>query len=252
MKMEKPADAERSAYYAEARSWAQDVHGSLRTSRRVAWIVAGAACTVAVLEAVALASLTPLKSVVPYTITVDRQTGYIETAPALKPGALAQDQAVTHAFLAQYVMARETFDAADLQSSYRKVTAWSSGPARGQYVRAMAAQNPDSPTNLYNASTVVQTTIKSISLLSPQSALVRFETQRLDGETISDRRAYAAVVGFRYTGAPMRMEDRILNPLGFQATSYRRDTETVGAPAPPSAAPAPVTAPAPAASPVTS
>ena len=36
----------------------------------------------------------------------------------------------------------------------------------------------------------------------------------------------AAVLAFRFTGAPMRMEDRFTNPLGFQVVSYRRDAET--------------------------
>lgn len=238
MKLERPS-ADRQQYYAEAATWAQDVHGSLRASRRVAWIIATAAVVVAVLEAIALATLMPLKTVVPYTITVDRQTGYLETAPRLDTGALTQDAAVTHAFLAQYVMARETYDPRDLQDAYRKITAWSQGPARNQYVREMSAQNPQSPTNLYSAQTVVKTTIKSISLLTKESALVRFETLRTDGDLPGEQRAYAAVVGFRYTGQPMRMEDRILNPLGFQVTSYRRDAETIT----PATAPAAPTGP---------
>lgn len=229
MKPEKPPFNDRKDYYVQADSWAQDVHGGLRASRKVAWIVAGAAVFVAVLEAVALASLAPLKTVVPYTITVDRQTGYIETAQALKPGALSQDVAVTQAFLAQYVMARETFDIGDLQANYRKVAQWSAGPARDQYIRAMALANPQSPAKVYPPTTVVQTTIKSISILSKTSALVRFETERRDGgASAGERRPYAAVIGFRYTGAPMRVEDRFLNPLGFQVTAYRRDTETIG------------------------
>ena len=44
---------------------------------------------------------------------------------------------------------------------------------------------------------------------------------------IGAERAWTAVVAFRYTGAPMTMGDRFLNPLGFQVTSYRRDAETV-------------------------
>ncbi len=229
MKPEKPPSADRKAYYAEAGSWSQDVHGALRASRKVAWIVAGVAASVAALEAIALASLAPLKTVVPYTITVDRQTGYIETAQALKPGALSQDVAVTQAFLAQYVLARETFDVGDLQANYRKATQWSAGSARDQYIRQMAVANPQSPAKLYPPTTVVQTTVKSISLLSKTSALVRFETERRDGgASAGERRPYAAVIAFRYTGAPMRMEDRFLNPLGFQVTAYRRDTETIG------------------------
>lgn len=225
--METPA-SNRQAYYEQARTWAHDVHGGLRASRRVAWMVAGAAVVVAVAEAIALAALAPLKTVVPYTILVDRQTGYAEMAQPLKPGDLSQDAAVTQAFLAQYVMARETFDAHDLQANYRKVTAWSQGPARSLYIKAMQTQNPESPVNLYSRATVVQTAIKSVSLLSPGSALVRFETERRDGDLMGERRAYAAVIGFRYTGAPVRNEDRLFNPLGFQVTSYRRDSENVG------------------------
>ncbi|MDH4386795.1 MAG: VirB8/TrbF family protein [Caulobacter sp.] len=229
MKIDKPPVADRDTYYAESGSWSQDVHGALRASRKLAWIVAGAAGLVAVLEAAALASLIPLKTVVPYTITVDRQTGYIETAQALKPGAMSQDGAITQAFLAQYVLARETFDASDLQPNYRKVTQWTLGPARDDYIRSMALSNPQSPGVLYPPTTVVQTTIKSISVLSSSTALVRFETERRDGGAgAGERRPYAAVISYRYSGAPMRMEDRFLNPLGFQVTAYRRDAETIG------------------------
>ena len=110
---------ERNANYAAAASWAADIHGSLRASRRAALIIAGAAVVVAVLEAVALAALTPLKTVVPYTILVDRQTGYVQTIQGLKPGPLTEDAAVSQSFLVQYVIARETFDAADLRENYR-------------------------------------------------------------------------------------------------------------------------------------
>jgi type IV secretion system protein VirB8 len=43
-----------------------------------------------------------------------------------------------------------------------------------------------------------------------------------------------AVMNYRFVGEPMRMEDRLINPLGFQITRYRRDPE---APPPPEPAP---------------
>ena len=217
----------RGSYYNAAASWAFDVNASLQASRRVAWWIAGAATLVAVLEAVALAATIPLKTVVPYTILVDRQTGYVETVKGLQPGALGQNTAVTQSFLVQYVIARETFDATDLSNNYHKVMVWSAGAPRSQYQRDMQKTNPSSPLNLYQASTLLQTTIKSVSLLSANSALVRFDTARHDnGSPTGEQRSYAAVIAFRYSGAPMTMGDRFLNPLGFQVTSYRRDAET--------------------------
>jgi type IV secretion system protein VirB8 len=241
---------DRKAYYEAAASWSADVHGALRASRRVAWIVAGAAATVAVLEALALASLTPLKTVVPYTITVDRQTGYVQQISGLKPGALTQDQAVTQSFLVQYVLARETFDATDLRENYRKVLLWSAGDARAQYQTLMQRTTPNSPLNLYSPTTMVSVTIKSVSLLSPTTALVRFDTIRHEQESSSgSEQAYAAVIAFRYSGAPMTMGDRFINPLGFQVVRYRRDAESLAplmiSPSSIDAAPAPGSAPLP-------
>lgn len=241
--------------YQQAASWAADIHGSLRASRRVAWMVAGAAAAVAVLEALALSALAPLKTVVPYTILVDKQTGYVETVHALKPGALTQDAAVTQSFLVQYVLARETFDATDLRENYQKVAQWSAGDVRTQYQAQMERSTPTSPINLYPATTILSVTIKSVSLLTPTTALVRFDTHRRDaGASMGEQRAYTAAIAFRYTGAPMRMEDRFINPLGFQVTRYRRDEESaslapvITTPIAPAAAATTIITPAPAAS----
>jgi type IV secretion system protein VirB8 len=223
----------RARSFGDGATWAQDIQGGLRASRRVAWIVAAAAAAVAVLEAIALAALAPLKTVTPYTITVDRQTGYVQTAAGLKPGVLTQDQAVTQSFLVQYVLARETFDPTDLRESYHKVMLWSSGEARSQYERLMQRATPESPLNLYSPQTLVATTIKSVSLLTPTTALVRFDTTRTDGEGAPQAsRSWAAAVSFRYASAPLSQADRFLNPLGFQVTRYRRDAETLGSPTP--------------------
>jgi type IV secretion system protein VirB8 len=219
---------ERELNYARAQSWAADIQDALRASRRTAWIVAGAALIVALCEGLALLALMPLKTVVPYTILVDRQTGYVETVRGLKPGPLSQDAALTQAFLVQYVIARETVDAADLEENDRKVMLWSAQTARGQYQSEMARANPTSPLLVNTPATIVQTIIKSVSLLTPSTALVRFDTVRKDaGAAAGETRAYTAVLGFRYGGAPMRREDRFINPLGFQVLSYRRDADTV-------------------------
>ncbi len=229
MKLDKPGPLDRKAYYEQAQTWATDVHGALRASRRLAWIIASVAFGVAALEAIALAALAPLKTAVPYTITVDRQTGYIDMAQGLLPGGLSQNAAVNQAFLAQYVMAREGFDATDLQANYRKVAAWTTGPERERYIRFMAKSNASSPVNVYAANSVALVTIKSVALTSRSSAMVRFEVERADpGGMVVTRQPYAAVVGYRYSGGPMRAEDRFLNPLGFQVTAYRRDGEYTG------------------------
>jgi len=229
----------RKRYFETAAAWSADVNGSLRASRRAGWIVAAVALLVAALEALALAALAPLKTVVPLAITVDRQTGYVETQASLKPGALSQNQAVTQSYLVRYVMAREGFDATDLTSAYHRVMLWSAGDARAQYDRLMHRATPESPLNLYTAATQLSVTIESVSLLTPTTALVRFITTRREASGPAGPPQYwATAMAFRYSDAPMSMADRFINPLGFQVTRYRRDSETPAVDIPPPAPPA--------------
>ena len=65
-------------YYAAALSWADERVVAERRMRRFAWIVAGVAGAIALLLAIAMLLLVPLKSVQPYVVTVDRQTGAVE------------------------------------------------------------------------------------------------------------------------------------------------------------------------------
>ena len=231
MSDDKPAD-DRERYYRDAATWAQDRELADRKGRRVAWLIAGAATTVALCEAAALVALAPLKTVVPYTLLVDRQTGYVEALKPLERELIAPDRALTRSFLAQYVIAREGFAIDTLQTDYRKVALWSSGEARDRYVAGMQAANPASPLATLPRRSLVAVQIRSVSALNADTALVRFSTQRNDpGAQAQPPQAWAAVVSWRYSGEAMSADDRLLNPLGFQVTRYRKDAETLPEPA---------------------
>jgi type IV secretion system protein VirB8 len=240
--------AARAHYYATAATWAQDNLASLRKSRRTAWILAGTAAGIALAQAIAIMVMLPLKQPVPYTITVDRETGYVQTARGVNLGAISETEAVSQSFVAQYVLARETFDINDYRENYRKTMLWSQGPAEAEYLRDWDRQNPVGIQNRYRATTQVQVTIKSVTILGPRSALIRFDTEQTEsGGGGGIRQPWAATVGYSFSGKPLSERDRYLNPLGFQVNAYRRDAETaapVNVPAPPLPAVAPAPLPA--------
>ncbi|MEP9404442.1 virB8 family protein [Sphingomonas silueang] len=232
--MKQETRAALDAYYREAGSWADERSEALRKSRRIAWIVAALASVVALAEAFALAGLAPLKTVVPYTLLVDRQTGYVEALRPLDAATIAPDAALTRSFLVQYVIARESFDIDAVQANYRKVGLWSVDAARSSYVAGMQLANPDSPLARLPRSTIVETRVKSVSPLGGNSALVRFETQRRDaGGQVQPPQPWVAVIRYRFSREPMSVEDRYVNPLGFQVVRYNRNAEAIEPPAPP-------------------
>ena len=229
----------REAYYEAAGSWARDREDALRASRRVAWTVAGAAAVIAVFEATALVLLIPLKTVEPYTLMVDRNTGYVQALKPLDAQKIAPDTALTQSFLVQYVIARESFDVDALQANYRKVALWSADTARSDYIASVQFSNPGSPLARLPRSTTVETRVKSVSPLGGNAALVRFDTLRRDGGGQPlPLRSWVAVIRYRFSTEPLQQSDRYLNPLGFQVVRYRRDQEQIAAPEP-----APATSP---------
>jgi type IV secretion system protein VirB8 len=245
--------AARAHYYEASSTWAQDTHATLRRSQRTAWIVAGIAVGIAAIQAVALVVLVPLKQTMPYTITVDRETGYVQTTRGVNLGNLSETEAVAQSFVVQYVLARETFDAADYREQYRKTLAWSQGAAETEYLRDWDKSNPNGiHSRIRSNNTRIQVTVKSVTILGPRSAMIRFDTERSDGGgSPGMRQPWVASVIYSFSGKPINEQDRYLNPLGFQISSYRRDAETTQpvplpqapVPAAPMAAPALVPTP---------
>jgi type IV secretion system protein VirB8 len=216
------------AYYMEADSWGHDRADALRVSRRTAWWVAAAATLVAVLLAIALVVLMPLKTVEPYTLLVDRQTGFVQALEPLNPEQVTGDRALTQSFLVQYVIARESFDIDSLQENYRKVALWSAERARAEYIAGVQISSPESPLARLPRSSVIETRVTSVSPVGRNVAMVRFETRRRDaGGQAGPPSAWVAMIRYRYSGEPMRIEDRFINPLGFEVLRYRRDAEAL-------------------------
>ena len=211
-----------------AESWSDSVTDALEKSRRIAWIVASVSAAIALLLAIALVILLPLKSVEPYTLLVDRQTGHVEALAPLDEQIVTADAALTRSFLVQYVIARESFDANDIQEDYRKVALWSDGEARQRYVDFMRAGAPGNPLTIYGSGTRIAVEVRSVSALSDDRSLVRFSTTRMDaGGQPQVAQHWAAVIDYTFVDAEMSEADRFLNPLGFQVTRYRRDAETL-------------------------
>ena len=215
-------------YYDAAESWAEDREQARASSSRIAWIVAAFAIVLALVEAIALVMLIPLKREVPYTLLVDRQTGFVEALKPLEQQGLTADESLTRSFLVQYVIARESFDKDTLDDNYRKVGLWSGDEARSRYISLMQASNPQSPLSSLPREATIDVRVRSVSSLAPDRAMVRFETVRMDrGSSRQVIENWASVISYRFSEAPMSDSDRFDNPLGFQVTRYRRDAETL-------------------------
>ena len=214
-------------YFDEAKRWDQDRLAAAQRSKRLAWIVAACAGLLALAAVGTVAALTPLKTVEPFVVRVDRSTGGVDVMTGLKgEDHLTYDEAVSKYFLALYVRAREGWLPLAAEQNFRQVSILSTAAEQQRWADDFRPSNPESPQVLWGDNAVSLIDVRAISFVSPKVADVRFHRilRQAQQTTESD---WIATVAFTYTKAPMAEADRLRNPLGFQVGSYRSDPEVV-------------------------
>lgn len=215
-------DAE-AEYFGLAETWDEELYGKLRRDRLIAFIVAGVAALIALASILAVMALTPLKTVQPYMVLVDRTTGYTEAVRELvynQENSLTERESVILAEITRYVIARHTYDPYDAGVRQLEIQLSTSADEFRNYVREANADTAAFGTNARR-----QVKIKSIvPNLANKSAQVRFSTSILgSGET----RDWIATLTYDFISLDIPLQYRYLNPLGFIIRSYRVDPETL-------------------------
>jgi len=213
------------AYFAEAASWDYDRLLAANRSKRLAWIVAGVAGGLAATGVVAVAMLTPLKTVAPYVITVDKATGASEiTSPMSGTVPVAYSEAVTKYFLADYVRNREGWIPQARKEFFEGVLAMSSRDEQARWTAFYSKDNPKSPQSVFTDLDTVFIAIKSVTFVSKSVAQVRFTKTLQHGTSQTDTPAIATIT-FDTTDTPTTEQQRFKNPLGLEVETYRADLE---------------------------
>jgi type IV secretion system protein VirB8 len=218
---------ELKAYFEAARRWDEDRLAAALRSRRLAWGLAAAGLSLAGAAVCAVIALTPLKTVEPFVVRVDRATGAVEVMTGLKgTDRLTYDEAVTKYFLGTYVRAREGWLPQAAEANFRQVSIMSTPAEQQRWADSFRPANPASPQVAWGDQAQSLIALKAISFVSPRVASVRFHRTLRQGlqTTESD---WIATIAFAYAKAPMAEADRLRNPLGFQVASYRADPEVV-------------------------
>lgn len=221
----KDTDEDLKSYFAEAQSWDRDRFVAAARSRRIAWIVASIAIALAIVAVLAIMALTPLKTVVPYVVTVDRSTGATNVTQELRGDkSITYDEAIRKYFLADYVRAREGWIPQAREEFFRKVLALSTREEQARWTAFYKKDNPDSPQNQFTANDAVFVAIRSVAFISPNVAQVRF-VKRLERDQQAIETPAIATITFDVLSKPETEVGRYANPLGFQVKSYRADAE---------------------------
>lgn len=213
------------AYFAEAASWDHDRLIAANRSKRLAWTIAAIASGLAITGVAAVAMLTPLKTVAPYVIMVDKATGASEiTSSMTGDKQITYNEAVAKYFLADYVCNREGWIPQARQEFFDGVLAMSSRDEQARWTAFYSKDNPKSPQSVFTDLDTVFVAIKSVTFVSKNVAQIRFTKTLQRGTSATDTPAIATIT-YDTTDTPTTEQQRFKNPLGLEVQSYRADLE---------------------------
>ncbi|MBS0452134.1 MAG: type IV secretion system protein [Proteobacteria bacterium] len=214
-----------------------------RRGERRAWWVAGGSMVMSLILLGGYFYLLPLKEKVPYLVMADAYTGTSTVARLTDDVALQRvttSEAINRSNVAHFVLARESYDLAltNLRDWTTVLTMASPDVASG-YTGLYAALNPENPYKIYGKGRAIRVQISSLTLIGggdgqpPKGATVRFQRSVYDKQNGATQPldSKIATLAFTYkSNLKMSERQRIENPLGFQVTDYRVDTDFSSAP----------------------
>lgn len=209
---------------------AQEFEGSrikaIEKSRTLAWRVAVGAGAISVMAVAAVMIMAPLKTVEPFLVRVDNNTGATDIVTALTDAPTKYDEVMNKYWVAQYVKYRESYDWEAIQTTYDATNLLSS-PAVQTEFRALY-DRPDAPHKILKDKYKVLVTDCFVTFLG-DLAQVRYKKTlmpigRTDEKPIVTQ--WISTIAFKFENAPRKDTERLVNPLGYQTTSYRADQDT--------------------------
>lgn len=213
-------------YFEEAKSWDHDRAREATRQKKIA-VAVGAGGVLFGLSMLLWHVAAPLRSVEPYVVRVDRQTGGVDVLTRLtNTRDITVEESLNKFFLSDYVRAREGWNAAAASETLRRVLSLSVPQEQEKVAAQRRPQNPNSPAATYQGGEVVSAAVRSITFINPRVAQVRFvRTVMRPGNAPDDVSHWIATINFKYVDRPTTEAGRLDNPLGFQVVSYRADPE---------------------------
>lgn len=211
-----------------------------RKNEKRAWIVAGISTFTSLCLIGGLIYILPLKQREPYLIMADAYTGQASVAKLTgnwNNNHITKYEAIDKSNISHFIIARESFDSQLIyDNDWATVYSMSESNVSGSYRSMMNKSNPQSPFNLYGSSQSIRVKILSIVLNNSgksdrrdASATVRFQRFVLNKSngTSNYLDSNVATLTYKYNdNLAMEEKYRIINPLGFQVTSYRVDPDS--------------------------
>ncbi|QED23358.1 VirB8-like protein [Candidatus Deianiraea vastatrix] len=168
------------------------------------------------------------KSVEPYLINVDKKTGSATIVESESVRSFTASEVVRESFVVKYIRAREGYKKETDSDDRNLVRVLSSKDAYSYYT---TMENKQSTSDFLDSEKFrnpsIQIGIRSIAFTSPRSADLKIVKRIIiDGAQVR-KKFFRIRLTFDFFDLDLPLEDRYLNPFGFQILGYDSSEEKV-------------------------
>jgi type IV secretion system protein VirB8 len=201
----------------------------VKKSRKIAWIIAAIGAALGVIGTItALVALLMRTEPEPTILEVDKSTGATTVLRSVRDSHDQYDEVVNKYWLAKYVRTCEGYDWFTISEQFEACKLMSDDDVAKEYSRKVQA--PGAPLSVLKDKGKVVVKIISIAFFG-ETAQVRFTSEKLNasGENVdnSPLQKWIATIAFQFKPGMMTEQERLVNPLGFKAATYRVDPEVI-------------------------
>jgi type IV secretion system protein VirB8 len=227
------SDAQLKAFADASAFWEANEAVRARQSEKRAWRFAATGLVCGVSGCIAVALLTPLKTVEPFVVRVDKSNGNADIITHLDEHTVTYNEVMDRYFLARYVNYREEYSPTQAFANYEAVSLMSDADVGTAYFAIVNPKNPKSPSAIYKKEGRVDVEVSSIAFLPGSVAQVRFARMQKTPNSEPVISHWIASISYRYVKASFDAKARLVNPIGLQVTDYRLDSDNAGGAAAP-------------------
>ena len=219
----------------KSRNWYEDRYQSMVVQRNILSLVSVISLIGVVACALVVQIISSLKTIEPFVIEISETSGIATVVDQLSVREFIADDMIVRYFLVSYMKARESFDINRYEHNYKRVVRlFSASSVYNEFARSVMSRSDDGIIEKFGIGRIREVKVLSITFLKKgpgergRTAQIRYllEDKNRDGRNKSSQNK-VAIVNFDFVQLNLSIEDRYINPLGFQVISYVSDDEYI-------------------------
>lgn len=207
----------------ELRNWYSNRYESLLIQRNILALLVIISIILILSSIIAVDHIASSKAIQPFIVEIEDKTGITNLVNPLSRTEISGDQAISTYFITKYIRSRESYNSIDYKSNYNSIVRLLSDKKVYDEFLQYMTNNPQNPILYYANKNSTYIKFRSMQYLDEGKVQIRFTVIENEGE----KKTFPKIVTlkFEFKNFDYTLDEREINPLGFQITVYKVDNE---------------------------